>query len=146
VPVGYVPVSRSSAVARLLGLGGDLVAAALDGAAGPVPLIRDDAGGVLLGLGVLAPVHGTVYCDDEVPLRGAAERVEVAPDLGGGPGLSVTVVRKSLLRRRSSTLAGRAVQFGCDPVAPVRDGVAHPRPMTRWTWYRHTVDLLVVRR
>ena len=145
LPVGYVPAAASSPVARLWGLPADRVAAALDGAVTSVPLIRDDAGGVLLGLGVLAPVRGTVYCDDEVPLRGAADRVEVVPDLAGGPGLSVTVVRKSLLRKRSSTMTGRAAQFGGERVVPVRDGVPYPRPMTRWTWYRHTEDLRVLR-
>ncbi|MCT2586008.1 hypothetical protein [Actinophytocola gossypii] len=144
VTVGYVPVSASSPVARVWGLPADRVGAALDGAAGTVPLIRDDAGGVLLGLGVLAPVHGTVLCDDATPLRGTAERVEVTPDPGAG--LAVTVVRKGLLRRRSSTVSGRAVQFGGEqPVTPVRDGVRHPRPMNRWTWYRHTDDLRIRR-
>jgi len=144
VPVGYVPVSASSPVARAWGLPADRVGAALGGSVGSVPLVRDDAGGVLLGLGVLAPVHGTVLCDDAVPLRGAAERVEVRPD--PALGLAVTVVRKALLRKRSSTLTGRAVQFGGEqPVTPVRDGVPHPRPMNRWTWYRHTEDLRVLR-
>lgn len=145
LPVGYVPTAANSPVSRVWGLPPDRVGAVLEGSVGTVPLIRDDAGGVLLGLGVLAPAHGTVYCDDEVPLRGVAERVEVVPDPLGGPGLSVTVVRKSLLRRRSSTLTGRAAQFGGDPVVPVRDGVAYPRPMRRWTWYRHTEDLRVLR-
>jgi hypothetical protein len=27
----------------------------------------------------------------------------------------------------------------------VCDGVAHPRPVRRWTWYRHTADLRLVR-
>jgi hypothetical protein len=27
----------------------------------------------------------------------------------------------------------------------VVDGVAHPRPVPRWTWYRHTDDWLLVR-
>jgi len=27
----------------------------------------------------------------------------------------------------------------------VRDGVVHPRPMTRWAWYRHVADWLLVR-
>ncbi|HEX2131956.1 MAG TPA: hypothetical protein VHH15_10360 [Actinophytocola sp.] len=144
VPVGYVPVSASSAAARVWGLPGDRVGAALDGSVETVPLVRDDAGGVLLGLGVLAPVHGTVLCDDAVPLRGSAERVEVTPD--PGPGVAVTVVRRALLRRRSSRLTGRAVQFGGEqPVTPVRDGVPYPRPMNRWTWYRHTEDLRIVR-
>jgi hypothetical protein len=141
--VGYVPVGPSP-VARLWGLPRDRVATALDGPAGPVPLIRDDNGGVLLGLGVLAPVRGTVLCDDEEPVRGAADRVEVAPDLAGGPGLSVTVIRKSLLRKRSTTFTGRAAQFGGEPLAPVRDGVVHPRTVPRWTWYRHTADLIAV--
>jgi hypothetical protein len=25
------------------------------------------------------------------------------------------------------------------------DGVAHPRPVRRWSWYRHTGDWLLVR-
>ncbi|HWM04104.1 MAG TPA: hypothetical protein VNP92_17355, partial [Actinophytocola sp.] len=108
VPVGYVPVDRRSPVARLWRLGEDPVAAALDGRVDPVPLVRDDAGGVLLGLGVLAPVRGTVYCDDEIPLRGAAERIEVNPD--PELGLRVRVVRKRLLRNEVSSHLGRAVQ------------------------------------
>jgi hypothetical protein len=30
-------------------------------------------------------------------------------------------------------------------VHPVKDGEQHPRPMTKWTWYRHTEDLRVAR-
>lgn len=143
VPVGFVPVDRErSAVARLWGLPAQPVDAALTGSAHRLPLVRDDAGGVLVGLGVLHTVRGTVYCDDEVALRGAAERIEVVPDPAAG--LLVRVVRRSLLRTRARTLTGRAVQFGCAETVPVRDGVAYPRPMTRWTWYRHTEDLLVV--
>jgi len=26
----------------------------------------------------------------------------------------------------------------------VHDGVPHPRPATRWTWYRHTEDLRAI--
>lgn len=142
--VAYVPVGPSP-VARLWTLPRDRVGTALHGTPDPVPLIRDDNGGVLLGLGVLAPARGTMLCDDEVPLRGVAERVEVAPDHRGGPGLSVTVVRKSLLGKKSTTTLGRAAQYGGEPLTPVRDGVPHPRPVSRWTWYRHTEDLRVVR-
>jgi hypothetical protein len=142
VPVGYVPTDRRSPVARLWGTSADPVGAALDGRARPFPLVRDDNGGVLLGLGVLAPVSGTVYCDDETPLRGTATRVEVTPD--PGLGLRVRVVRKALLRNKVSTFSGRAVQYGGEAVTPVCDGVAHPRELRRWTWYRHTEDLLVV--
>lgn len=146
VPVGYVPADPRSAVARLWDLppdAVDTVDAALDGRPGPVPLVRDDNGGVLVGLGVLEPVHGTVYCDDQTPLRGAATRVEVTP--GTALGVHVRVVRKGLLRDRVGEFDGRAVQFGGDPLTPVHDGVAHPRPLRRWTWYRHTEDLQVVR-
>jgi len=27
----------------------------------------------------------------------------------------------------------------------VHDGLAHPRPVTRWAWYRHAADWLLVR-
>jgi hypothetical protein len=40
--------------------------------------------------------------------------------------------------------AGRAVQLGCLPAAVLRDGIA-ARTTDRWTWYRHTEDLRLVR-
>ena len=140
VVVGYVPVDRQrSAVARVWGLPDDAVNLALTGSDRPLPVVRDDAGGVLLGLGVVASVHGTVYCDDAVALRGDAARVEVTP---GPAGVEVRVVRGRL--RRPTVHSGRAVQFGVDPTVPVLDGMPYPRPMTRWTWYRHTEDLRAV--
>ncbi len=139
--VGYVPVDRKqSHVARVWGLPPDPVSTALTGGDRPLPLVRDDNGGVLLGLGVVAPARGTVYCDDAVALRGDASRIEVTP---GASGVSVKVVRGRL--RRPAAFEGRAVQFGVDPVNPVSDGVEHPRAMTRWTWYRHTEDLRAIR-
>lgn len=139
IAVGYVPVDpRQSTVARLWRLPADPVALALTGGDKPRPLVRDDAGGVLLGLGVVS-AHGTVYCDDAVALRGSSARVEVTP---GPKGVEVRVVRGRW--RRPAEFSGRAVQFGVDPTAPVRDGVPHPRQVTRWTWYRHTEDLRAV--
>lgn len=141
VPVGFVPVDRTrSAVARLWKLPADPVAFALTGGDFPWPLARDDAGGVLVGLGVLTSVHGTVYCDDALALRGSSPRIEVTP---GPEGVEVQVARGLL--RRPATFSGRAVQFGVDDTVPVRDGVPHPRSVTRWTWYRHTDDLRAVR-
>jgi hypothetical protein len=138
--VAYVPVNRQrSTVARLWGLPEDTVDLALTGSDRPRTLVRDDAGGVLVGLGVVSPAHGTVYCDDAVALRGDASRIEVTPSPAG---VSVRVVRGLL--RRPTVYEGRAVQFGVDATSPVRDGVPHPRPMTRWTWYRHTDDLRAV--
>jgi hypothetical protein len=143
VPIAYVPVDRKhSVVAQLWGLPPQTVEVALTGSVRPTPLVRDDAGGVLLGLGVMPAPKGTVYCDDAVALRGDAARIEVRPD--PALGLVARVVRKGLLRERSETLLGRAIQFGVDEATPVHDGVAHPRPVTRWTWYRHTEDLQAI--
>jgi hypothetical protein len=146
VPVGYVPVVASSAVARLWGLPTAPTTAAdlaLRGEPDRVPLVRDDAGGVLVGLGVVRPVDGVAYCDDEVVLRGRAARLEVVPDRALG--LMVRVVRGGLLWHRAVRQAvGRAVQLGCAPTDVWRDGVAD-RTTDRWTWYRHTEDWQLIR-
>jgi hypothetical protein len=145
VPLGYVPVEASSAVARLWGLPVIPAAAAslaLCGDPDPVPLVRDDAGGVLVGRGVVAPLDGVAYCDDEVVLRGRASRLEVTPDRTLG--LVVRVVRRGLPGRRVRQAAGRAVQLGCQPTSVCRDGVAG-RTTDRWTWYRHTEDWHLIR-
>lgn len=145
VPVGYVPSSASSAVARLWGLPVVPAAAAdlaLRGEPDRVPLVRDDSGGVLVGLGVVQPLDGVAYCDDQVVLRGRISRLEVTPDRALG--LVVRVVRGGLLPRRVRCVAGRAVQLGCRPTSVWRDGVASPTT-DRWTWYRHTEDWRLVR-
>ncbi|ACU40704.1 hypothetical protein [Actinosynnema mirum] len=148
VVVGYVPVSPKSQVAELWGLPTDLGRAldlARTGDADRVPLVRDDVGGVLVGLGSLGPVRGVGYCDDTVVLRGPASRLEVTPDPDGGAGLVVRVVQRRLLGRKTTTTTGRAFQLGCVPAHVESDGHAHPRPMSKWTWYRHTEDLRLVR-
>lgn len=104
-----------------------------------VPLVRDDNGGVLLGLGVLEVSEATVYCDSTPVLRGAG-KVEVRP---GAEGVRVRVRRRGLLRRPVGA-SGRAVQFGCAPASPVSDGIEHPRRLERWTWYRHVSDLCLL--
>ncbi len=145
VPVGYLPTSASSAVALLWGLPRVPAAAAslaLSGKPGRVPLVRDDAGGVLVGLGVVRRVQGVAYCDDDLVLRGAASRLEVTPDPQHG--LVVRVVRRGLLGRRVRHAAGRAVQLGCAPTDVWCDGVAG-HTTDRWTWYRHTEDWQLVR-
>ncbi|MGQ0775292.1 MAG: hypothetical protein ACT4NY_12860 [Pseudonocardiales bacterium] len=145
VPVGYVPTAESSAVARLWGLPVVPSAAAslaLNGEPDRVPLVRDDAGGVLLGLGVVRPVQGVAYCDNDLVLRGHAARLEVTPDPEHG--LVVRVVQRGLLRRRVRHAAGRAVQLGCSPTDVWRDG-APTRTTDRWTWYRHTEDWHLIR-
>ena len=148
VEVGYVPTSAASAVARLWALPvvpADAAAVALGSPAGPVPLLRDDAGGVLVGRGVVHAVDGVVYCDDDLVLRGRAARIEVSPDLERGLVVRVVARRASgLLGRRVRVAAGRAVQLGLAPTDVLRDGVAD-RTRDRWTWYRHTEDLRLAR-
>lgn len=144
--VGYVPTARS-ACASLWGLPTDTEQAlrlAATGRARCVPLIRDDVGGVLVGVGTLHGVDGIAYCDDDMVLRGRAHRIDVSPDTAGGPGLMVTLRYRRFGRQRT-TACGRAFAIGCEPTTPVLDGVARERTTERWTWYRHTEDLLLVR-
>lgn len=149
VPVALLPAAdKRSRVAELWNLPADpgrVAELALNGEIDPLPLIRDDVGGVLVGAGVIRTVRGVAYCDDELALRGQAGRIEVTPDPTAGAGLLVEITKTGLLGRRTTTFHGRAFQLGCVPTTVVRDDVAHERPVQRWTWYRHTQDLRAVR-
>jgi hypothetical protein len=112
------------------------IAAALAARPCAVPLVRDAVGGVLVGLGTIAPVRGMAYCDDTRVLNGDAKAIRVLPC---AEGVQVTVARRL---HRPVTVRGRAFEIGCDPATVVSDGVPHDRPMQRWHWYRHTEDLL----
>ncbi len=172
VAVAYVPAAPSPA-ARLWGIPVAAFDPALHDPARPAPLIRDDVGGVLVGHGSIEPITGQVYCDDERLLNGRGLGVEVAPDPAARPlpeptsdplatqppvavdGLRASVVRRGPLVPRAlavrglgahrDTAGGRAVQASFEESTVTRDGVAHPRPMRKWAWYRHTEDLLLVR-
>jgi hypothetical protein len=147
VSVGFVPASQDSAVADVYRLPASPIQAlalAVRGEVDPVPLIRDDSGGVLVGRGWVGAVRGVAYCDEQTALRGAASSIEVEPDVSGGPGLSVRVTR-GMVFKRPTTFSARAFQLGCVPTRPKSDGVPHPRAVTRWTWYRHTENLRLVR-
>ncbi len=143
VEVGYVPADRRSAAAACWRLPTGAAAAlelAVSGPSSSVPLVRDDAGGVLVGRGELLDVRGECYCDNELVLRGRTRRLVVTP---GPAGVLVEVDAGRLRRPRRA--GGRAVQIGCEPATVVCDGVIQPRPVRRWTWYRHTADLRLVR-
>lgn len=160
VVVGYAP-SRESAASRLWGLpvGPAGLELALEGSAAPVPVVRDDAGGVLIASGAVEPITGQIYCDDQQVLSGSALSVEIAPDPAATPlpesaadpasahlepaddGLRVTVVRRKFLRKHRTVARGRAVQASFRSATVLRDGIAHPRPADKWGWYRHTEDL-----
>ncbi len=146
VSVGFVPADPASSVAALWRLPKtplQALALALRGEVDPVPLIRDDVGGVLVGRGLLRLVRGVAYADEQVALRGPAASIEVTPD-PDGPGMAVHVVKGTLFKR-PATLYSRAFQIGCIPTRPVRDDVVFERAVNKWTWYRHTEDLRLVR-
>jgi hypothetical protein len=146
VAVAFLPSDPNSVVADTWALPTDpATAAALARYGEPdrVPLVRDDAGGVLLGRGELRPIRGVVYCDDQLVLRGQASRLVVTP--AAPVGVEVRAVRFGLLGRRVRAALGRAVQVGCLATTVVVDGVPQPRPVSRWTWYKHTEDLRLVR-
>ncbi|WP_308258003.1 hypothetical protein [Pseudonocardia lacus] len=155
VEVAYLPTAASPAT-RAWGLptGRAAVDLAGSGTARPVPLVRDDGGGVLVGRGEVRDLTGECYCDEVLVLRGSARRLVVVP---GPDGIAVRagwggrapdgrvrpVPPKARTGRGSSR--GRAVQVGGRPFTVTADGVEHPRPLPRRTWYRHTDDWLLVR-
>lgn len=152
VELAYLP-ARGSDAARAWGLPTD-VDLAFEGKASSVPLVRDDSGGVLVGRGEVRGMRGECYCDDVLVLRGSAPRLVVAPGPGG---VAVRAGRTGRLpdgQTRAVDLraasgrgeaVGRTAQLGGEPMTVVTDGVAHPREVRRWTWYRHTTDWLLVR-
>jgi hypothetical protein len=145
VPVGLVPLSGKSAAAVNWGLpvhGEQALDVALAGEPQPVPLVRDDNGGVLIGLGRMGPLRGVAYCDDVQILRGPAREIRVTPHAAG---VAVEIAPMRWFDRTTRVSHGRAFELGCLPATVIRDGVAHSRPVQRWTWYRHTEDLLLVR-
>jgi hypothetical protein len=155
VEVAYVSARRSPATAAWgLPTGSAAAALAVAGTASPVPLARDDTGGVLVGRGEIRDVRGECYCDEHLVLRGRARRLVVTP---GPHGIAVRAgwggrapdgrMRPVPARapRGAGSAVGRAVQVGCEPAIVVADGVPHPRPVPRRTWYRHTSDWLLVR-
>jgi hypothetical protein len=144
--VAYLPASPDSVVAATWGLpttAAQAATLAIHGEPDLVPLIRDDAGGVLLGRGEVRPARGVVYCDEELVLRGQANRLEVTPV--APVGVDVRAVRVGLFGRKVRAAMGRAVQIGCLSATVLCDGEPHPRPVTRWTWYKHSEELRLVR-
>lgn len=176
VELAYLPATRRSVAAHVWGLppGAAALECARHGVAQAVPLVRDDAGGVLVGRAEIrgaggGAVHGEAYCDEVLALRGTARRVVVTPwpgatrprpPAGAAGAAGVLAVRAGLLgtlpdgrvravpptaRAGRGAAIGRAVQVGCLPATLEHDGVVHPRPVTRWAWYRHVADWLLVR-
>ncbi len=133
VPSGPSPASVAWGLPRRPA---DAAELALRGEAAPVPLVRDDAGGVLAGRGEIRDFYGEAYCDATRVFHGPLRRlrVEAGPD-----GVSV------LEDRGVRAASGRAVQIGSTGARVSHDGVEHPREISRWAWYRHTEPWLLVR-
>ena len=129
VTVGFIPTEQDSTVASLWDLpldAGRAIDVALTGEPDPVPLLRDDNGGVLVGRGVIGPIRGMAYCDESVVLRGQASRITVSPDPDRGAGLLVQVTKRALVVKRVTAAQGRACQIGCVPaIVQLEIGRAH---------------------
>jgi hypothetical protein len=143
VELAYLPVDPHSPAVQAwrLPTGPSALAAIVAGPAHPVPLVRDDAGGVLMGKGSMRIARGEAYCDAELVLRGAARRLVVSPLAPVGVQVRVST---GTLRRRVRAAHGRALQVGCLETTVTCDAVEHPRPVKRWVWYKHTEDLRLV--
>ena len=154
VEVAYVPDGRSDVAAIWRLPSGDrAVELAVHGTAAPTPLVRDDTGGVLAGRGEVHAFTGECWCDDTLVLRGPTPRLVAAVTADGiavraGRGNALPDGRKRPVppfgQGRGSSV-GRAVQVGGPSLAVTADGVEHPRPLERRTWYRHTEDWRLVR-
>ncbi len=139
VPVSWEPAGDddSAGLARDLGIG--------TGDRREMSLVRDDHGGVLLHHGRIEPAGGDprrmlgrrlglqAYNDAVKVADGLVTRIDVRPDWTAVDRLRVTVMTLPLRPTRRS--AGRALQVASDPARVIRDGVAYPRPVSRWTWY-----------
>ena len=172
VELAYIPADHRSAAARLWGLprGPAAVELARTGVARPAPLVRDDTGGVLVGRG--DPWRHRIGARRGL-LRRAAGAARVGAAAGGdapggrgavarrdrrarSPGLAVRASRwgalpdgrparchRRLVRAGSGRRAGRPGRLPARHRRPRRRGA--PRPVTRWAWYRHVTDWLLVR-
>ena len=138
VPVAWEPTDDKASIglARDIGVG--------TGQPRELCLVRDDHGGVLLHHGrVEAAGDGRrslsrrlglqAHHDDIKVADGEITRIDVRPDWRAVDTIGVTVMTQPLRPTRQTS--GRALQIASDPARIVRDGVAYPRPVNRWTWY-----------
>jgi hypothetical protein len=115
------------------------------GTARRVPLIRDDAGQVIVGVAEWRgprgePLRGEAVVDDTQLFDGHVAGVRIEPTQAM-PGLRACVIRPG----RSRWASGRAAQLGTTGAVVVRDGDEAPKIVRRSTFYRHTQGWLLVR-
>ncbi|MCH5643815.1 hypothetical protein [Gordonia sp. ABSL49_1] len=147
VEVAYVPAEATTATRRYgLPHGPAARELAEHGTAQAIPLIRDDAATVVVGrarhLGAEgAKLHGETYVDNDRLFDGEVRSIRIEPTLDE-PGVRAQVERLLLPGR---WFHGRAAQTGGTNVVVEREGIVNPRVVKRSTFYRHHVDLLLVR-
>jgi hypothetical protein len=120
------------------------------GVAHRVPLIRDEAGQVVVGAACWLPdsdepgarLCGEAVVDDTGLFDGEVTGVRIEPTLTM-PGLRASALSPRL--RPRLWVPGRAAQLGTTGARVVRDGVPAGRPVKRSTFYRHTEGWLLVR-
>ncbi len=151
VELGYVALTKNEFTTTWrLPVGAAAVDVACTEIARPVTFTRDDVGGVLVSVGQISPIDATVYLDEKRLLAGRAAHLEVRPHSEFGLAVTVHQTRKIAgisLGRKSTTTLGRAVSIGANEGAEltvVNDGLERPRPLPRWTYYKHTEPLLLV--
>ncbi|MGC5247479.1 hypothetical protein ACPXB3_11210 [Gordonia sp. DT219] len=151
VEVAYV-AEEPTAATRAYGLphGSGARELAERGHAVAVPLIRDDAATVLVGLARHlgaegAELHGETYVDSHRLFTGEVRGIRIEPT-PGEPGLRARLEGGALaaLTGRRSWHRGRAVQTGGPNIVVEREGIASDRAVKRSTYYRHHVDLKLV--
>ena len=151
VEVAYV-ADRPTAATRTYGLPHGSAARDLaeHGDAVSLPLIRDDAATVLVGvarhLGAEgAPLHGESYVDSVRLFTGEVRGIRIEPT-PHEPGLRARLETGALGRwtRRGRWHDGRAIQTGGTNIVVEREDVLTDRVVKRSTYYRHHVDLNLV--
>lgn len=147
VEVAFTPAEATTATRRYgLPHGPAARELAEHGTADTLPLIRDDAATVVVGrarhLGAEgAKLHGETYVDNERLFDGEVKSVLIEPTVDE-PGVRAQVERLLLPGR---WVHGRAAQTGGTNVIVEREGIVTPRVVKRSTFYRHHVDLRLVR-
>ena len=147
VEVAFTPAEATTATRRYgLPHGPAARELAEHGTADTLPLIRDDAATVVIGrarhLGAEgAKLRGETYVDNERLFDGEVKSVLIEPTVDE-PGVRAQVERLLLPGR---WVHGRAAQTGGTNVIVEREGIVTPRVVKRSTFYRHDVDLRLVR-
>lgn len=146
VMVAYAPLTASP-LAELWSLptGAASVRLARYGDPDLVPLLRDEAGDVLVGEATIGPIRGTASVDGQRLVNGAARGLIVQPDREHG--LTVTLVprRFGMVGRRPTTRPGAELRIESAPATLVSDGRERDTPVEKWHWARHPLPLRLVR-